>query len=264
MPARVVIGFTPGKVLNDDTVLVMDRNAHSWVEIWIPTHGWMSFDPTPRADFTLPTTNDQIRESLGFSAADYAALIPSGTLVDTEGGTEAFDNPAIGNDEVDRDRTNQFVPSGADGEQGFSLPDWTIPVAIALVAALAITLTAPAVKWLRRRRRARKLAKGDITAAWVDITDRLSDLGEHLDPAATPLETAVGLDDAFVPLAQTYGDSLYGEKAATSAVIERATDAHLRAEQHLTTRYSRTQRLAALYRPTRLRARLRRFFRRGA
>ena len=263
IPARVVIGFTPGKILNDDTVLVADRNAHSWVEIWIPTHGWMSFDPTPRADYTLPTTNDQIRESLGFSAADYAALIPTGNLVDTDGGGEIFDNPAIGNDEQDRDRTNTFVPSGAEGNQGSALPDWTVPAAIGLGVVLLIALTGPAVKWMRRKRRIRRLAKGDITAAWEDITDRLSDLGETVNPAATPLETAVSLDEAFVPLAQTYGDALYGEKVATAAVIDRATDAHLRAEQHMTTRYSRTQRVVALYRPTRLRSRIRRFFRRG-
>ena len=108
-----------------------------------------------------------------------------------------------------------------------------------------------------------RLAKGDISAAWEDITDRLSDLGEQLDPAATPYETATELDEAFVPLANSYGDSLYGEKPSTAAVIERATDAHLRAEQHLTTRYSRSQRIAALYRPTRIRARLRRILRRS-
>lgn len=263
IPSRVVIGFTPGRVLNSDTVLVMDQNAHSWVEIWIPTHGWMSFDPTPRANYTLPTANDQIRETLGFSAADYAALIPTGNLVDTEGGSEAFDNPAIGGEDVDRDRTDTFVPSGADGEQAFTLPDWIIPAIVAFVVVVVIALTAPTVKWYRRRRRARRLARGDITAAWEDITDRLSDLGERLDPAATPLETAVGLDEAFVPLARSYGDSLYGEKTATAAVIEKATDAHLRAEQHLTTRYSRAQRAVAIYRPTRLRTRIRRLIRRG-
>jgi len=262
MPSRVVIGFTPGKILNDTTVLVMDRNAHSWVEIWIPSHGWMSFDPTPRADYSLPTTNDEIREALGFSAADYAALIPSGTLVDTEGGGEIFDNPALGEREVP-ERQAPFSGSGDEESTGFALPDWTLPAAIVAGIALLVAFLGPLVKWLRKRRRIRRLAHGDITAAWEDITDRLSDLGEELDPAATPFETAVGLDEAFVPLAQTYGDALYGEKTATAAVIDRATDAHLRAEQHMTTRYSRSQRVAALYRPTKLRAKLRRMLRRS-
>ncbi len=92
MPSRVVIGFTPGKLIDDNTntVLVMDRNAHSWLEIWIPTHGWMSFDPTPRSDFTLPTTDDLVGEAFGFSAAEYAALIPTGGLADFDAGDLLF------------------------------------------------------------------------------------------------------------------------------------------------------------------------------
>jgi transglutaminase-like putative cysteine protease len=261
MPARVVIGFTPGKLLNDDTVLIMDRNAHSWVEIWIPSHGWMSFDPTPRSDYTLPTTNDAIRDALGFSPADYAALIPSANLVNPEGGDDTFDNVGIFDRETP-DRGPQFVPSGADGQSAETLPGWTLPLAIAAGVILVLALTGPTVKWIRRKRRIRRLANGDITAAWVDITDRLIDLREHVDPASTPMETAIDLNDALVPLARTYGDALYGEKTATAAVIERATDAHLMAEQHLATSYSRIQRVAAMYRPTKIRARMRRLFRR--
>jgi hypothetical protein len=74
---------------------------------------------------------------------------------------------------------------------------------------------------------------------------------------------ADSIDEAFVPLAQSYGDALYGEKKSSTAVIDRATDAHTRAEQHLTTRYSRSQRIRAAYRPTRLRRRLRRMFSRS-
>ncbi|MCL1599458.1 MAG: DUF3488 and transglutaminase-like domain-containing protein, partial [Actinomycetia bacterium] len=45
IPSRVVLGFAPGKeMLNDTTVLIQDKNAHSWVEIWIPQFGWMMFD----------------------------------------------------------------------------------------------------------------------------------------------------------------------------------------------------------------------------
>ena len=261
MPSRVVLGFTPGRLLNDDTVVVMDRNAHSWVEIWIPTHGWMAFDPTPRGDYTLPTTDDAFREALGFSAADYADLIPAGTFVDQGGTDELLDALLGGRDDVER---QVFTPSGTDTEAaGLTLPNWALPIALAIGLTALIALTAPVTKWFRKRRRAGRLSKGDISAAWEDITERLSDLGEIVDPAATPLEMADSIDEAFVPLARTYGDALYGEKESSTAVIDRATDAHTRAEQHLTTRYSRTQRLRAVYRPTRLRRRIRRLFSRS-
>lgn len=249
MPARVVLGFTPGKLVNEDTVLVMDRNAHSWVEIWIPTHGWMAFDPTPRSDFSLPTTNDQVEDEFGFSPAEYAPLIPSGTLVDTSGGDDILDNPTLRDRDVP-ERDGQIL-SGGGGEESSGLPSW-LPTAAGVFLFVAVALLAlPASKWFRRRRRARMLAKGDISAAWQDITERLADLGEPVNPTLTPREAARSIDDAFEPLADTYGAAVYGEKASTDTLIAQATDAHDRAEKHLTTRYSASQRALAWYRPTR-------------
>ena len=46
IPARVAAGFTSGDYRNG-TWTVTDRNAHTWVEVWFPGYGWLSFDPTP-------------------------------------------------------------------------------------------------------------------------------------------------------------------------------------------------------------------------
>jgi hypothetical protein len=48
IPSRVVTGFTSG-VYNPLTgwQVVRASDAHSWVEAWIPGHGWMTYDPTP-------------------------------------------------------------------------------------------------------------------------------------------------------------------------------------------------------------------------
>ncbi|MBV9415715.1 MAG: transglutaminase domain-containing protein, partial [Solirubrobacterales bacterium] len=50
VPARVATGFTTG-VYDDATRqwVVSDVDAHSWVEVWFPHYGWVSFDPTPAA-----------------------------------------------------------------------------------------------------------------------------------------------------------------------------------------------------------------------
>jgi hypothetical protein len=96
-----------------------------------------------------------------------------------------------------------------------------------------------------------------VSAAWEDIVDRLTDLREHIDPADTPLEAARRIDDAFVPLADSYGRALYGG-SGTATVVADAVAARTRAEQHLTTRYSGTERMRALYRPSRLITRWRR------
>jgi transglutaminase-like putative cysteine protease len=48
IPARLATGFQSG-VFNPVSGLWLVRasDAHSWVEAWIPGHGWTTFDPTP-------------------------------------------------------------------------------------------------------------------------------------------------------------------------------------------------------------------------
>jgi hypothetical protein len=48
IPSRVVNGFR-GTEFNDLTsqYVIRDRDAHTWVEVYFPGYGWVSFDPTP-------------------------------------------------------------------------------------------------------------------------------------------------------------------------------------------------------------------------
>jgi len=48
IPSRLATGFQSG-IYNpiSDLWLVRASDAHSWVEAWIPGHGWTTFDPTP-------------------------------------------------------------------------------------------------------------------------------------------------------------------------------------------------------------------------
>ncbi|MEX2103930.1 MAG: transglutaminase-like domain-containing protein, partial [Bacilli bacterium] len=69
IPARWVKGYTPGEIIDAEEngfllesserlrlsqvitypVMIRNRNAHSWVEVYISGIGWTSFDPTPRS-----------------------------------------------------------------------------------------------------------------------------------------------------------------------------------------------------------------------
>ncbi len=50
IPSRVVNGFIDGQWNpHGDFFLVRESDAHSWVEVYFPTHGWVSFDPTPES-----------------------------------------------------------------------------------------------------------------------------------------------------------------------------------------------------------------------
>jgi protein-glutamine gamma-glutamyltransferase len=48
IPARYVGGFLPGE-FNDvgGDYIVRESDAHTWVEVYFPGYGWMTFDPTP-------------------------------------------------------------------------------------------------------------------------------------------------------------------------------------------------------------------------
>ncbi len=53
IPSRLVTGFRGGE-FNDLTgqYVIRAKNAHSWVEVYFPGHGWISFDPTPAGNLS--------------------------------------------------------------------------------------------------------------------------------------------------------------------------------------------------------------------
>ena len=58
VPSRYVTGFLPGEY-NDlgGDYIVRESDAHTWVEVYFPSYGWLTFDPTP-------ATNDRNRGGL--------------------------------------------------------------------------------------------------------------------------------------------------------------------------------------------------------
>jgi transglutaminase-like putative cysteine protease len=67
IPSRVVNGFRTGE-FNDLTsqYVVRASNAHSWVEVYFPGFGWISFDPTPSV--AVPTYDGWSRAMLYLDA----------------------------------------------------------------------------------------------------------------------------------------------------------------------------------------------------
>jgi len=151
LPSRVVLGFTPGWLHTDGRVVVSDRNAHAWVEIWMPTQGWVRFDPTPRGDGVNPATSDR----LPFDIAEYLDIEVTSSTFPTGS------NPPISLPDDDE----LTVPSTTPGDPGGGWEMPAIPLWLVIAAgtlALAFGLV-PAIKWARRRRRLRALSLGDVS-----------------------------------------------------------------------------------------------------
>lgn len=237
IPSRVVLGFTPGNTLEDGRLVVRDRNAHAWVELWMPSQGWVKFDPTPRTDGINPAA----AADLPFRAADH---LDAAQASETRPRTDAGGTPTT------VDTTVPISPNGGlSGEAPSDLPARTRSVLVPLlVFAIALSLV-PSVKWLRRRRRLRLLARGDVSGAWQEIVDRLTDLGAEMRQSETPAEVAAQVGPVLAPLADVYAESVYGPRVPLSnRRVALATRSLTETETDLAREYSVFKRVGARYR----------------
>ncbi|MEN8234288.1 MAG: transglutaminase domain-containing protein [Actinomycetota bacterium] len=257
IPTRVVLGFTPGERTDVDEVLVRDKNAHSWVELWIPEVGWVSFDPTPRSDDANPVTSySTMEDALGYDVAAYLEQVPERPrppLTNTGGGLGGI---------LEGDRQAPTVPffgGGSETAAADRIPGWVTILSVVLALVGLVVLTVPLTKWVRHRNRMRRLGDGDIAAAWEEIVVRLTDLGEEPDATVTPVELADRVDDAMAPLAFVYSRSVYGPvDTLTDPDVDTARRSMELTSERLSTRYSTMERIRARFRLGSLRRRFRR------
>lgn len=198
IPSRVIWGFTSGRVETQEDgsekVVVRGRNAHAWVELWIEPYGWVQFDPTPRSEQEAGFDEQPLSITAGLLPEEYLPESPDGPPVGVPDVGLGFDEPGI-------EFTDETAGTTDDG------PRWWLIGLVAFVPLLAIV---PLYKTVRRRRRLARVRKGDITAAWDEIVDRLVDLGVDIPGSLTPIELAQSTDNALVPLAVSYASTVYG------------------------------------------------------
>ncbi len=203
LPSRVVLGFTPGEVVNQDDgselIVVRERNAHAWVDIWMDGQGWVRFDPTPRSDGINRSLGQQ---AIGFDARAYVPAPADADPFGTSGRLPGERDPILPDfDEFLGDST----PDLRNGD-GLQLPGWTLWALLIFGGAAVL----PAYKTIRRRRRLAAVAAGSIEIAWLEITDRLRDLGSDVGEDLTPIEIASSKHPDLVPLARIYSAIAYG------------------------------------------------------
>lgn len=251
IPSRVILGFAPGDIDANGTVTVRQNDAHSWIELWFPEQGWVQFDPTPRRQ----ADNPGLVNSLGFDPRNYVPLQEDGSDATETAVNNAIEGPALEllNQIGEAPSSPDIILPGFDPDAVRRPFPWqllVLPIAAALLSAI------PAYKWWRRRRRLRRLNRGDISAAWYEITDQLADLGDPVPRSATPTEVAASTDPAMEPLALTYTKVMYGPQAEVSAPrLQWAEASYLRTETGLRERYSRTRRVLRWFNLRSLRSR---------
>ena len=57
IPARLAVGYAPGEYdARKDRLVVREKDAHAWPELYFPGYGWIPFEPTPARPLFQPQT----------------------------------------------------------------------------------------------------------------------------------------------------------------------------------------------------------------
>ncbi|KQS64844.1 DUF3488 and transglutaminase-like domain-containing protein [Modestobacter sp. Leaf380] len=222
VPARVVLGYTPGQPQTDGSRLVTTADAHAWVEVYFAGLGWVPYDPTPIAE------TRQVDLPWAQRADDRAPAVPTGSAAPTAA-------PGVPTAELDRD--DQFTPlAPGAADAGTAWGRWLgvgggTAVLLALLAAPGLT------RVLQRRRR---LADGSPGAVWDELLATSTDLGLPVTTTGSSRQVAARLTEvaavdgsaaaALRALAAALEGAVYGppgdhpvrDLSAASAAADRA------------------------------------------
>ncbi|WP_254537067.1 DUF3488 and transglutaminase-like domain-containing protein [Halomarina litorea] len=222
IPSRVAVGYTPGQQVGANEWVVRGLNAHMWVEVYFPGHGWQQFDPTPagpRQDAERQSLDDA--RSAGNPDVDVAGSTPTPTPEPTPNGTDANGTDANGTDANGSGGDGTIDPTtpptgpelgdgavggggGGDGDGGFQL---TMPSREETVLGFVVFLGVAAVVrrsgagqrayrevWLRRQPRTDDPA-ADIKGAFDRMEYLLSRHRRARAPGETPRRYLRSLGD---------------------------------------------------------------------
>ncbi len=225
IPARLAVGYVldPDEV-NETTYIVRKDDAYSWVEVFFPTYGWVTFNPTPD-------------RAAGGANSNFAGTATPDTdgILDTGG----FDDLFAG-DLTEPDVSAAVAALQQDPLEKRELP-WTLIYSLlALLAVAAVGLLGSRFAWNfgmgGLEGRARLWAKTQRLAGWAGLGSR---------PAETPREWSRRVGEAVaVPgeasrLAAAYEEARYGRPEAQRIADDDAASAYRRLRNALWSRVFR-------------------------
>ena len=176
MEARVSVGFLPGTTSPSapNKYVVRGTDAHAWPEVYFENLGWISFEPTPRAETAPPGyTNPQVE-----GTTSVASLRGPENAEPNPGG-----GPRANNDLQDvRDPAGGTGGGGAGRNRDRGPSRWEAAFAnllrVLAAGAILFLLAVPLLKESRSKRRYARAgnARSSATAAFLDFEDAAAEL----------------------------------------------------------------------------------------
>jgi transglutaminase-like putative cysteine protease len=197
IPSRVVSGYAQGEYdMKKDSYVVSQEDAHSWVEVFFPSYGWIEFEPTAAQPVIeragAPSDESWRNEDLPQDRTD----IPG----------RPNDLPEDLYDVPRDDMSGGFLPW-----MGTNLNRPSPWIWVGLVSAAA----AGAAVWVMRNRRA--VPMSEVEAIYANMLRLAEWAGAHIAPWQTPHEHAAALSrvlpDGEPPaqcIARVYSCERYG------------------------------------------------------
>jgi len=193
IPARLVQGFSGGE-WNEfgQFYVVRQRNAHAWVEVYIPRFEWVTFDPTPASEIAIASASHggwlaSLDRRLAYFRLTWNSLVVNYSTSDQRDLAQLLTRLASNLPSLfPRWGYSQL---GIDAGLAVGLNAGLI-VVVGLGVLLAAVYLCP---WLWRRIRrgpARARAPSVAVAFYKRMSDLLRRRGFRRDPATTPREFA--------------------------------------------------------------------------
>ena len=230
IPARLAAGFAQGTFNSEKGAFeVRNRDAHSWVEVYFPTYGWIEFEPTAaQPNIIRPTANER---GDAFAAG---SLIPDpptdlGDGPDTNPENIPIDDEVVAGGELPFGISLPFLGSSRAGAMGGG--------AVVIIGGIALLFGA---WWWRQRNLPEYQAKAKSSFALYHQMVRLAGwMRLPLRPSQTPFEHATLLQrnlsrrqDSVQTIVDEYVHHAYSRHGSASPDSITAAQAwhHLRPE----------------------------------
>jgi hypothetical protein len=215
IPARYATGFLPGEY-NDlgGDYIIRESDAHTWVEVYFPSYGWITFDPTPGGAeqrhgmfdrFSLYWDWFQFAWGEWVINYDFSHQLTLGQSLQKSSRNWS-------------DRARDFYREGRDAamrqlaalDRKVEKSPWFLPGVLVLLVALLFGLRGRSMiryalaRWSLRARRGGNLTASLAAFEYTEMLRLLEKRGWKKAPSQTPLEFAAAIPapDLSAPVAQ--------------------------------------------------------------
>ena len=176
IPSRLVNGYGPGSF---DTAQgrydVRGQDAHTWVEVYFPTYGWIPFEPTADGAYFPIQRSALANLCLRDSSCNTPGQLPGG-------GTTVSPTPGS-------QRGLQDIPNSIGGPGGPGVLDANaVTKIVGVLLALVLLMVALAARYLRPR---------TVMGVWKRTLVLARLAGAEVQPGETPLELSRRLARVF-------------------------------------------------------------------